>query len=181
MASDFSFPDFAQYQAPALNPSFTDALPIQPLQNAPQIFPSSVTQQPQQQQPGTFSSSQTNHVGEKRKSESLDTPAQINFEDASRLAAEEDKRRRNTAASARFRIKKKQREQALERTAKDMSEKVTALEGRIQQLETENKWLKNMILEKNGGNEQISTLLDKELGSRDKPDPKSAEALKPEN
>jgi hypothetical protein len=81
-----------------------------------------------------------------------------NYEEASRLAAEEDKRRRNTAASARFRVKKKQREQALERSAKEMSDKVAALEGRINQLETENKWLKNLITEKNESNEDIAAL-----------------------
>ena len=74
------------------------------------------------------------------------------------MAAEEDKRRRNTAASARFRVKKKQREQALERSAKDMSDKVSALEGRINQLETENKWLKNLITEKNESKEDIAAL-----------------------
>lgn len=71
------------------------------------------------------------------------------LEEASRLAADEDKRRRNTAASARFRVKKKQREQALERTSKEMLDRCTALEQRIDQLETENKWLKNLITEKN--------------------------------
>lgn len=85
-------------------------------------------------------------TGEKRKS---DAQSSVAFEDASRVAAEEDKRRRNTAASARFRIKKKQREQALEQSAKQMSDKMTAMEARIQQLETENKWLKNLITEKN--------------------------------
>lgn len=74
------------------------------------------------------------------------------------MAAEEDKRRRNTAASARFRVKKKQREQALERSAKEMSDKVAALEGRINQLETENKWLKNLITEKNDSKEDIAAL-----------------------
>lgn len=73
-------------------------------------------------------------------------------EEAARLAAEEDKRRRNTAASARFRIKKKQREQALERTVKETTEKNAALEARVSQLELENQWLKNLITEKNGGN-----------------------------
>ncbi|KAK8208902.1 hypothetical protein BKA81DRAFT_280546, partial [Phyllosticta paracitricarpa] len=57
----------------------------------------------------------------------------------------EDKRRRNTAASARFRIKKKQREQQLEKTAKEMTEKVSSLESRIAQLQMENKWLKGLI------------------------------------
>ena len=80
------------------------------------------------------------------------------LEDASRLAAEEDKRRRNTAASARFRVKKKQREQNLERTAKEMSDKASALEARIGQLEMENKWLKSLITEKTENKDDIAEL-----------------------
>ncbi|KAK5099840.1 hypothetical protein LTS08_005555 [Lithohypha guttulata] len=71
-------------------------------------------------------------------------------DDKSRMAAEEDKRRRNTAASARFRVKKKQREQALERTLKDSQDKSQKLEMRVQQLEQENKWLRDLITDKNG-------------------------------
>jgi hypothetical protein len=82
----------------------------------------------------------------------------MNMEEASRQAAEEDKRRRNTAASARFRVKKKQREQALEKSAKEMSDKVSALESKVSQLETENKWLKNLLVDKNEGNEEIATM-----------------------
>lgn len=82
----------------------------------------------------------------------------LNMEEASRQAAEEDKRRRNTAASARFRVKKKQREQALEKSAKEMSDKVSALESKVSQLETENKWLKNLLVDKNEGNEEIATM-----------------------
>lgn len=98
--------------------------------------------------------------GAKRKASIVDSTP-LSIEEASRLAAEEDKRRRNTAASARFRIKKKQREQALERTAKEMTEKVNALESRINQLEMENKWLKNLIVEKNGSTtkEEIAEIL----------------------
>jgi len=70
-----------------------------------------------------------------------------------RIEAEEDKRRRNTAASARFRVKKKQREQALEKTAKEMTEKANRLEKRVHELELENKWLKGLITEKTGGKE----------------------------
>ncbi|KAG9245473.1 hypothetical protein BJ878DRAFT_14967 [Calycina marina] len=88
---------------------------------------------------------ETPATGEKRKA--VDSPE--NYEDASRIAAEEDKRRRNTAASARFRVKKKQREIALERSAKDMADKVAAFESRIATLETENKWLRSLITEKN--------------------------------
>jgi hypothetical protein len=72
------------------------------------------------------------------------------LEEVTRMAAEEDKRRRNTAASARFRVKKKQREQALEKTTKEMSDKVSSLESKILQLEMENKWLKELITEKAG-------------------------------
>jgi len=84
-------------------------------------------------------------------------PSQLNIEDQNRQAADEDKRRRNTAASARFRIKKKQREQALERTAKDLDDKNAALEARIQQLEMENKWLKELVVEKNGASGVVKT------------------------
>lgn len=89
------------------------------------------------------------------------------YEEESRVAAEEDKRRRNTAASARFRVKKKQREQALEQSAKEMSDKVTQLESRINLLETENRWLKNLVMEKNDGKEEISAMF-KEFDSKHK-------------
>jgi hypothetical protein len=86
-------------------------------------------------------------AGTKRK-QSHDTKSPDN---SARAAAEEDKRRRNTAASARFRVKKKQREQALEHTVKEASDKNAVLEARVSQLELENKWLKNLITEKNNG------------------------------
>lgn len=74
----------------------------------------------------------------------------ISVEEKSRVVAEEDKRRRNTAASARFRVKKKQREQALEKTLKEAQDKSSKLEAKVSQLELENRWLKNLITEKNG-------------------------------
>lgn len=84
-------------------------------------------------------------------------------EEKSRLAAEEDKRRRNTAASARFRVKKKQREQALEKTLKDTQDKNSKLEAKITQLELENQWLKDLITEKNGlsSREEIAAAFEK--------------------
>lgn len=72
----------------------------------------------------------------------------LHQEEHGRIVAEEDRRRRNTAASARFRMKKKQREQTLERTVRDVTEKNATLESRIAQLETENRWLKNLLTEK---------------------------------
>ncbi|KAF2456776.1 hypothetical protein BDY21DRAFT_379736 [Lineolata rhizophorae] len=104
--------------------------------------------------PTTVASGPSPTAGDKRK---LDAPSSkasggasspIASEEAARLAAEEDKRRRNTAASARFRIKKKQREQELEQRAKKMTERVGELEGRVKELETENRWLKSLIMEK---------------------------------
>ena len=92
-------------------------------------------------------------AGEKRSASQAGLPS-VDLEDSSRFAAEEDKRRRNTAASARFRVKKKQREQALEKQSKEMSEKVQMLEGKVQQLEMENKWLKELITEKTKDSEK---------------------------
>ncbi|KAL4978123.1 hypothetical protein BDW66DRAFT_131043 [Aspergillus desertorum] len=86
--------------------------------------------------------------GPKRKNTQKTPP--VSVEEAARIAADEDKRRRNTAASARFRVKKKLREQALEKTVKDTTEKNAALEARVTALELENQWLKNLITEKNG-------------------------------
>lgn len=54
-----------------------------------------------------------------------------------------------------------------------MSDKVSQLENRIQQLETENKWLKNMVLEKNGGNEEYLTKLMDDLNNKTASDLKS--------
>ncbi|CEP18031.1 hypothetical protein [Parasitella parasitica] len=65
-----------------------------------------------------------------------------------KTAAEEDKRRRNTAASARFRIKKKQREQSMEKTVREMTEKSTGLENRVKELELEIKFLRGLLIEK---------------------------------
>ncbi|KAI8136895.1 hypothetical protein BJV82DRAFT_637675 [Fennellomyces sp. T-0311] len=65
-----------------------------------------------------------------------------------KIMAEEDKRRRNTAASARFRMKKKMREQALEQTAKEMTVKADELEKRVKELEMEAKWLRALVIEK---------------------------------
>ena len=78
------------------------------------------------------------------------TSSAKNFEEDTKAAAEEDKRRRNTAASARFRVKKKQREQALEQSVKEMTNKMSAMEKRIGQLEQENGFLRDLVTEKSG-------------------------------
>ncbi|KAG8217521.1 hypothetical protein J3R82DRAFT_5669 [Butyriboletus roseoflavus] len=62
------------------------------------------------------------------------------------LSATDDKRRRNTAASARFRLKKKEREAALERRAKELEERVVELERECEGLRRENGWLKGLVV-----------------------------------
>ncbi|KAF9146134.1 hypothetical protein BGX30_003990 [Mortierella sp. GBA39] len=98
--------------------------------------------------------------GEKRKStfqqeevdgEELSAADSFSRDDpeySTKVAAEEDKRRRNTAASARFRQKKKLREQALEQTAREQSVRAEQLENRVRELEMEVRWLRGLIVEK---------------------------------
>lgn len=71
---------------------------------------------------------------------------------------EEDKRRRNTAASARFRAKKKLREQAMEQAVKEMTEKSEKLEGRVKDLEQEIKWLRSLLIDKDTPSSSPSSL-----------------------
>jgi len=62
------------------------------------------------------------------------------------VSAVEDKRRRNTAASARFRLKKKEREAALESKAKELEARVNELERECEGLRRENGWLKGLVV-----------------------------------
>ena len=113
----------------------------------------------------TTSTINTNTNTRKRKQSSVNSSTTTNHVDTSldelkdslsgdddsspdKVYVEEDKRRRNTAASARFRMKKKLREQALEQTAKEMSTKADELEKRVKELEMEAKWLRALVVEK---------------------------------
>ncbi|KAK4120017.1 hypothetical protein N657DRAFT_580586 [Parathielavia appendiculata] len=190
---DFSFGDYTSTFTSPTIPAFPNGLgSLPPIQPSPQTaYPSPIS--PHHQQPAApgyvpspAASAQVGGsggaAGSKRKAETpLSGPHAngvpvphaapngrvLSFEEASRLAAEEDKRKRNTAASARFRIKKKQREQELEKRSKEMAEKVTMLEGRISALETENKWLKSLVTEKHGGREDILQKLLKEMAAQE--------------
>lgn len=144
---DFGF-DFNHYSSSAV-PPFPEGLghsqPLHP--NIAQNYP------PSGGQPPAFGA-QSPVQGKKAANASKRSASrQISLEEQSRIAAEEDKRRRNTAASARFRVKKKIREQALEKREKELSDEVSALNKRIMQLETENKFLKNLVVEKTGTKE----------------------------
>lgn len=80
-------------------------------------------------------------------------PSPGSFEDESgshkspsALSAEEDKRRRNTEASARFRAKKKEREAALEKSSRELQARTAALEKEVETLRRENTWLKGLVI-----------------------------------
>jgi len=62
--------------------------------------------------------------------------------------ADEDKRKRNQAASARFRQKKKQREQQLMESTREMQERTRKLEAENDSLKKENLFLKKLLVEK---------------------------------
>lgn len=62
--------------------------------------------------------------------------------------AEEDKRKRNQAASARFRQKKKQREQHMLEQSREMQDRTKKLESEVDNLKRENTFLKKLLVEK---------------------------------
>lgn len=64
------------------------------------------------------------------------------------IEADDDKRKRNQAASARFRQKKKQREQQLMETSREMQDRTRKLEKENDGLKKENTFLKKLLVEK---------------------------------
>lgn len=73
-------------------------------------------------------------------------PEEENDSDAERTGTTEDKRQRNTAASARFRNKKKQWLLNMERTVTSLSRQVDDLEREAADLRRENGWLKEIVM-----------------------------------
>ncbi|CAO3702654.1 unnamed protein product [Rhizopus stolonifer] len=71
-----------------------------------------------------------------------------NLANKEKQSVDDDKRKRNTAASARFRIKKKMKEQDKERTVREMTEKSERLEKKVCDLEQEIKWLRKLLIDK---------------------------------
>ena len=135
-------PYFPSYNTPIQPAPTVSTFPVAPqVPVAPLASPTTIPQAPTQK---------------KRKTATITTPPEpsISLEEQTRLAAEEDKRRRNTAASARFRVKKKQREANLEKTNKELNDRNSALQSKVTQLELENKWLKDLVIEKKGASTQ---------------------------
>mmetsp|Transcript_9268 Transcript_9268/g.9173 ORF Transcript_9268/g.9173 Transcript_9268/m.9173 type:complete len:190 (+) Transcript_9268:68-637(+) len=88
--------------------------------------------------------------------ESQVSPVNLQFEQEQTIEQQspsdpsvEDKRKRNTAASARFRIKKKMKEQQMQQKSKELQDRVIGLEKKLKTLEMENKCLKNLIVKQN--------------------------------
>ncbi|KAL9607713.1 MAG: hypothetical protein Q9167_007393 [Letrouitia subvulpina] len=125
-------------------------LPTDPALNVPHPIQTHYSAQPPSAANVTSPTSYSPVPQARSKAANATSPTNHSFDDATRAAAEEDKRRRNTAASARFRVKKKQREQALERTVKELNEKTSHLEQKVGQMQVENEWLKGLVIEKKG-------------------------------
>ncbi|KAF2490731.1 hypothetical protein BU16DRAFT_469769 [Lophium mytilinum] len=153
---DFHFQDFSGFNSTITDPQLPNLS-----QNTPAGYPLASYGSPVSNSASPVSPEFGPGPGEKRKLDAITDPNGSTGEEPTRVAAEEDKRRRNTAASARFRVKKKQREQALEKSAKDMTDKVGVLETKITQLEMENKWLKSLITEKNESSADVSAMFKK--------------------
>ncbi|PLW15430.1 hypothetical protein PCANC_17921 [Puccinia coronata f. sp. avenae] len=92
-------------------------------------------------------SSPPQHNNNNNNNNNNSNPSGNEDDDANRVAYDEDKRRRNTLASARFRMKKKMKEQEIERTAREMRERVSELEKQVDSLKQENKWLRGLIVD----------------------------------
>ncbi|KAK7043228.1 hypothetical protein VNI00_008582 [Paramarasmius palmivorus] len=145
---------------PMYTPSLTHPQPIQP---APTLQPSSSQQSAASsstsgssgQSPSDVSPPPAKRARARKASVSV-TESSVDSADASvsSLNAAEDKRRRNTAASARFRLKKKEREIALENKAKELEVRVSELERECEGLRRENGWLKGLVVGVTGAAQQ---------------------------
>jgi len=71
---------------------------------------------------------------------------EVSLEDRRKL--DEERRRRNTEASARFRMKKKLREKDMVQAFKEANDKVHELSARVGELERENRLLRELVSDK---------------------------------
>ncbi|KAF7975748.1 hypothetical protein HWV62_8531 [Athelia sp. TMB] len=95
--------------------------------------------------PSTRTSAPTSRGGT-AVSEGVSSPEQADQGSDEPASVTEDKRRRNTVASARFRIKKKQRSINLERSVSDLTGRAEELEREATELRRENGWLKEIVM-----------------------------------
>ena len=145
-------PGLLPYPITPINPSSAAGVAVPSTRNPPTVNPTSEETYGSAKRPRTRRSSVTIDSPEDG-SPAPGTPNTLSsgstFSSPSSLtpvSAAEDKRRRNTAASARFRLKKKEREAALESKAKDLESKVVDLERECEALRRENGWLKGLVV-----------------------------------
>jgi uncharacterized protein YhaN len=136
---------------PSNNPAFGVGLPhyivgaAAPLSfSRPTSIPSSEPNVPTAKRARTRRVSVTRTESPNSREEGL--PPNLNLSPAK----DSDKRRRNTAASARFRLKKKEREAALEGKVKELKTKMNELENECEDLQRENGWLRGLIIDVTG-------------------------------
>ena len=140
-------------QQSAIAPSLAQLLALHPSHN-PAFAHVSTPQYAAERSPSVVSSPEESTQPAKRaraRKSSVSTPEEPV------PSAAEDKRRRNTAASARFRLKKKEREAALESKAKELENKVSELERECEGLRRENGWLKGLVVGVTGAAQAPST------------------------
>ncbi|KAJ7074217.1 hypothetical protein C8F01DRAFT_1099674 [Mycena amicta] len=104
---------------------------------------------PQQPIPSNTARTQDNPPAKRVRTRKASISSTVDSPDdtvALNVSVTEDKRRRNTAASARFRLKKKEREAALETRAKELEGRVNELERECEGLRRENGWLKGLVV-----------------------------------
>lgn len=97
-------------------------------------------------------------LGVSPRGQETGTSAQGGFQDSlsrSRSHSEDDaladiKRRKNTEASARFRVKKKEKMEQLEQNMTQLQQRAESLEKEAGDLRRENGWLKEMVIMKRG-------------------------------
>ncbi|KAI0081967.1 hypothetical protein K474DRAFT_1562168, partial [Panus rudis PR-1116 ss-1] len=156
----FQLPALQQQQpAQAAAPSLAQLLSLHAASlRPPQPAPSQTAQQPTQSEPAAAAApapapkrartarTSVSSVSSENSPESARSPESDDKSNSTPLTAAEDKRRRNTAASARFRLKKKEREAALERKAKELEVRVGELEKECEALRRENGWLKGLVV-----------------------------------
>lgn len=149
-AHNQSLPYPSQGQFPA-GPSTSSAFPNVPHQTMHSNLPLAMSSTgpfsqfpPAMMSPHSGFHSTVNEPSAFASSDTTPSDAGDNADEAAAIA--EDKRRRNTSASARFRIKKKQKTLNLERTVTDLTGRTEELEREASELRRENSWLKEIVL-----------------------------------
>jgi hypothetical protein len=123
-------------------PSLAQILSLYPNAALPPLPPTTTEQPPAAKRTRSRGPSVSASVGE----QSSDGASPAAEPSGTPLTPSEDKRRRNTAASARFRLKKKEREAALEKKSKELEMRVMELERECEGLKRENGWLKGLVV-----------------------------------